>query len=78
MSPLVHFSSCNQILDSKKDLSVQVHPDDTFARDKEGEIYGKTECWYIIDCDEDAEIIFGHHAKDKEELSSMIHNKIWD
>ncbi|WP_226581103.1 mannose-6-phosphate isomerase, class I [Halobacillus litoralis] len=67
-----------KILDSKKDLSVQVHPDDTYAREVEGENYGKTECWYIIDCEEDSEIIFGHHAEDAEELAFMANNGEWN
>jgi mannose-6-phosphate isomerase len=35
-----------------------VHPDDEYALRVEGE-YGKTEAWYIMDCDDDAEIIYG-------------------
>ena len=35
------------------------------------------ECWYILDCDKDATIIIGHHAKTKEELFSMIHEGRW-
>ena len=67
-----------KILDSSKDLSVQVHPDDTYARELEGENYGKTECWYVIDCEPGAEIIFGHHATNKQELERMVENGEWD
>ncbi|WP_431804019.1 mannose-6-phosphate isomerase, class I [Halobacillus andaensis] len=67
-----------KILDSKKDLSVQVHPDDSYAREVENENYGKTECWYVIDCEEGSEIIFGHHAKSKDELAAMVENGEWD
>ncbi|MFG6114719.1 mannose-6-phosphate isomerase, class I [Halobacillus sp. MO56] len=67
-----------KILDAKKDLSVQVHPDDTYAQDKEDEAYGKTECWYVIDCEEGAEIVFGHHATSQEELESMVEHGEWD
>ncbi|WP_173915522.1 mannose-6-phosphate isomerase, class I [Halobacillus sp. Marseille-Q1614] len=67
-----------KILDSKQDLSVQVHPDDQYARDVENETYGKTECWYVIDSEEGSEIILGHHANDKEELTSMVENGQWD
>lgn len=66
-----------KILDSKKDLSVQVHPDDTYAREVEGENYGKTECWYVIDCEPGAEIIFGHHAKNKQEFERMVEKGEW-
>ncbi|MBH0230690.1 mannose-6-phosphate isomerase, class I [Halobacillus yeomjeoni] len=67
-----------KILDSKSDLSVQVHPNDTYAREVEGQNYGKTECWYVIDCEEGAEIIFGHHASDRQELEEMVEKGEWD
>ncbi|MGW9018927.1 mannose-6-phosphate isomerase, class I [Priestia megaterium] len=66
-----------KILDANDDLSVQVHPDDTYANQHEKGELGKTECWYIIDCDEDAELIFGHHAQSKEMLAEMIEEGNW-
>lgn len=51
-----------KLIDAKKDLSVQVHPDNDYALRVEGE-YGKTECWYILDCDEGAELIYGFKDK---------------
>lgn len=72
------FPLLTKILDANDELSVQVHPDDAYAQvHKNGEL-GKTECWYIIDCDEDAEIIYGHNAKDKAELENMIHEGKWN
>ncbi|MBR1811409.1 MAG: class I mannose-6-phosphate isomerase [Clostridia bacterium] len=47
-----------KFIDAADKLSVQVHPDDTYARVHENE-FGKTECWYILDCDPGAELIFG-------------------
>lgn len=47
-----------KLIDARNDLSVQVHPDDEYALRVEGE-YGKTEVWYIVDCDEGAELIYG-------------------
>ncbi|WP_347548727.1 mannose-6-phosphate isomerase, class I [Pseudalkalibacillus hwajinpoensis] len=73
-----HFPLLVKILDADRDLSVQVHPDDTYAREIEGEAYGKTECWYIIDCDPGSELIFGHHAKSKESFEQMIADGEWD
>ncbi|WP_053217755.1 mannose-6-phosphate isomerase, class I [Virgibacillus senegalensis] len=67
-----------KILDAANDLSVQVHPDDTYAREVEGEPYGKTECWYVIDAEENAEIIFGHHAGSREEFKEMVDSGQWD
>ena len=56
---------------------MQVHPDDAYGLEHEGEL-GKTECWYIIDAEEGAEIIYGHKAKTKEELASLIEAGDWD
>ena len=55
---------------------MQVHPDDAYGLEHEGEL-GKTECWYIIDAEEGAEIIYGHKAKTKEELASLIEAGDW-
>ena len=61
-----------KIIDAKQDLSIQVHPDDAYANEHENGSFGKTECWYILDCDPGAKIVVGHNAKDKEELKQMI------
>ncbi|GFH39631.1 mannose-6-phosphate isomerase, class I [Lactococcus insecticola] len=71
------FPLLTKILDANDWLSVQVHPDDTYGLANEGEL-GKTECWYIIAAEPDAEIIYGHNAKDKSELRSMIESGDWD
>ena len=47
-----------KIIDAKRDLSVQVHPDDTLAKARHNS-YGKTEMWYIIKADEGAPIYAG-------------------
>lgn len=67
-----------KIIDAKEDLSIQVHPDDDYARKNENGSFGKTECWYILECEENASIIIGHNAKDKEELKNMIHENRWN
>ncbi|MFD1427558.1 mannose-6-phosphate isomerase, class I [Kroppenstedtia sanguinis] len=66
-----------KLLDATHDLSVQVHPDDSYANKYEQEAYGKTECWYVVDCEEDAELILGHTAATREELASMIDAGQW-
>jgi mannose-6-phosphate isomerase len=43
-------------LDAREDLSIQVHPDDSKAPPDDR---GKTECWYIMECEPGAEIIHG-------------------
>ena len=47
-----------KLIDAKRDLSIQVHPDDNYAAKHEGG-YGKTEMWYVVDCDKGASIYYG-------------------
>ena len=47
-----------KLIDANQQLSVQVHPDDQYARNHEGG-YGKNEMWYVIAADPGAEIIYG-------------------
>lgn len=77
-SPTEEFPLLIKILDANDDLSVQVHPDDKYARNNEGEQYGKTECWYILDCEDDAEIIFGHMADSEEDFRRKVEDGKWD
>ena len=67
-----------KIIDAKDNLSIQVHPYDEYAAKNENGSLGKTECWYIIDCPDDAKLVVGHNAKTHEELSDMIHEGRWD
>lgn len=53
-----YFPLLIKLIDAHDDLSVQVHPDDSYAFEHEGE-YGKMEMWYILDAEPDAEIIYG-------------------
>ncbi len=48
-----------KFIDADKDLSVQVHPDDEYARDNEGGQRGKTEMWYVLDAIGDARLVYG-------------------
>lgn len=72
------FPLLTKILDANMDLSVQVHPDDAFAKVHENGELGKTECWYIIDCKEDADMIFGHNAQTKEEFVHQVESGQWN
>lgn len=69
------FPLLTKLIDAREDLSIQVHPDDTYAREHEAGNCGKTECWYVIDCEENATVILGHHAESREELKRMIEEK---
>lgn len=68
-----------KFIDAKDWLSIQVHPDDELAQKRKiGN--GKTEMWYIIDADKDAELISGFNKQlDKETyLHYMNNGKIKD
>ncbi|MDD7282055.1 MAG: class I mannose-6-phosphate isomerase [Erysipelotrichaceae bacterium] len=65
------------ILDPSDDLSIQIHPDDDFARKYNGG-RGKPEAWVILDTIEQGTIEFGHYAKTKEEFITWSRNHEWD
>lgn len=67
-----YFPILIKFIDAKQSLSVQVHPDDKYALEVEGE-YGKTEMWYIVDCEEGAELVYGFKDEiSKEEFEKRI------
>lgn len=53
-----HFPVLIKLIDAAKPLSVQVHPSDEYALRVEHE-YGKTEMWYVLECEEGASLYFG-------------------
>lgn len=59
LGDLDSFSLLIKLIDAEKRLSVQVHPDDSFAQKYENEKNGKNELWYIISAKKDADIIYG-------------------
>ena len=64
-----------KIIDAKEKLSVQVHPDDKLAQQK-GMPNGKTEMWYIMQADQDSEIISGFNKNiTKADLINRLRNK---
>lgn len=65
-----------KIIDAKDDLSVQIHPDDQYA--KQFNQLGKTECWYILDTKNNNEIVLGHNAKSLEAFKDAIDQHQWD
>lgn len=69
-----YFPILIKLIDAKDNLSVQVHPSNEYALKVEHE-YGKTEMWYIVDCDEGAELLYGFkHEISKEEFADRIKN----
>lgn len=47
-----------KLIDAEKDLSIQVHPDDQYARKHEGQL-GKTEMWYVLQARPGATLVYG-------------------
>ena len=61
-----------KLIDAKDPLSIQVHPSDEYALKVEGE-YGKTELWYVMDCEPGAYLYFGvNRPVTKEEFRRRI------
>lgn len=56
-----------KFIDAKKDLSVQVHPDDEYAYTYENGQLGKTEMWYVIDALPGTKLVYGFHRDVTEE-----------
>ena len=50
-----------KFIDAKEKLSVQVHPDDEYAKMNENGSLGKTELWYVVEAEPDAELIYGFY-----------------
>ena len=62
-----------KFIDAKKNLSVQVHPDDAYAREYENGQLGKTEMWYVMDAAPDAQLVYGFsHDITKEQLRKSL------
>lgn len=61
-----------KFIDAKDNLSIQVHPDNSYALKNEGQ-YGKTEMWYVVDASEGAYLYFGFKKEiSKEEFAKRI------
>lgn len=56
-----------KFIDAKSALSIQVHPDDAYSKEYEGQL-GKTEMWYVVDAKPEAFLYYGF----KEEVSKEI------
>ena len=60
------FPTLIKLIDAKKALSIQVHPDDSYALSREGQ-YGKTEMWIVLEREEGAFLYFGFQRDYTEE-----------
>lgn len=67
-----YFPILIKLIDAGSDLSVQVHPGNGYAFEKEGR-FGKTEMWYILDAWEGAHLYYGFSRPiSKKELQERI------
>ncbi len=48
-----------KLIDAKQNLSVQVHPNDEYAKIHEKGQLGKTELWYVLHADKGARLVYG-------------------
>lgn len=63
-----------KLISAEDKLSIQVHPNDDFARKEENQL-GKTEAWYVLDAKDEAELIIGTKNCDREIFRQAINNK---
>ena len=68
---LKEFPLLIKLITAKDKLSVQVHPNDEYAKRVENDL-GKTEAWYVVDAAEDASLIVGTKNCDKETFKKSI------
>ena len=62
-----------KLIDAKRELSIQVHPDDAYAAAHENGQRGKSEMWYVLDAEPGAELVYGlKHDMTREALCRSI------
>src|SRR5690606_379232 len=68
-----------KFIDAKQDLSIQVHPDDRLAK-KRHNSFGKTEMWYIMATDPEAQLIVGFNkdVSKEEYIQGLGNDKLLD
>lgn len=64
-------------IETYDNLSVQVHPGNEYALKNHSSL-GKSECWYILDAEENAEIIYGHNAISLKDFKKNVELGNWD
>lgn len=68
------FPVLTKFIDAKNNISIQVHPSNEYALEHEHQ-YGKTEMWYVLDCEPGAFLYYGFdHEISREELEERIRN----
>ena len=64
-----------KFIDAKSPLSIQVHPNNTLAKERHNS-FGKNEMWYVMQSEEDAEVIVGFNQNlEKESYLKSLKNR---
>jgi len=64
-----------KFIDAKEDLSIQLHPNDKLAKQRHNS-FGKTEMWYVMQSDDDAQLIVGfNQPMNKKKYLEHLNNK---
>ncbi|AUB31560.1 type I phosphomannose isomerase catalytic subunit [Spiroplasma floricola] len=71
------FPLLTKIITANDYLSVQVHPNDEYAKTHHNSL-GKPESWYVLDCPENAKLIYGHNAKTLKEFENYVSKGEWN
>lgn len=69
--PTDEFPLLIKYIDAKSNLSIQVHPNDCYAKKIENNC-GKSEFWLVLHANENSQMILGHHYKDKNSFKNAI------
>ncbi|ALD66517.1 type I phosphomannose isomerase catalytic subunit [Spiroplasma cantharicola] len=70
------FPLLSKIITANDYLSVQVHPNDQYAKVHHNSL-GKPESWYVIDCPKDAKLIYGHKANNLDSFKQLMQEGNW-
>ena len=64
-----------KFIDAKEDLSIQLHPNDTLAKERHNS-FGKTEMWYVMQADDSARLVVGFkNDSNQQEYLAHLENK---
>lgn len=73
-TPFIRFPILIKLIDSNQKLSIQVHPNDEYSIKNENDL-GKTEMWYIADCEKNSGIYLGFNRDvSRAEVEKEIEN----
>ncbi len=76
--PTKEFPLLIKLIYAKQNLSIQVHPDDKYAQEKEKAPFGKYESWHILEAPKGTKIIVGHNFNNEKEVQDAFDNQEWE